>query len=183
MRGIELWDTFSDCLLAELRDKDADQIAAGWSSSAARTKFYLGPDGVLDRVAHQMGMTFCREYMKLDGHLKRDDGFPQIFVEVENAPQSTQNEVEKLCYVRAPLKVLVTVSTWPNPPLRDMWLQGIADCAHWLPECPDVVYGLIIGQVKATQPTGRILVYHLLTASSTGVIITENREELIAQLR
>jgi hypothetical protein len=186
-KGLTLWNALVTALLDELRALPQERIDYFWSTPSKRTEGYLASDqGLLPRIAQRLGMVFTPEVRRIDGEFKyMADGFPQIFAEVENNASSiAESELEKLCYVRAPLKLIITVCPWPNPELRDRWLKVIADCAkEWLPESPEVVYGFIIGecrweeQVDSPQRPG--LFFHLFAVSSAGELVDERPQEFI----
>jgi hypothetical protein len=181
-KGLTLWNEFVPALLTELRALPQDELDRSWSSDSERTKVYLGSGrtrGILPGVADRLRMKSMQEFMRFDIHFTDDRGFPQIFVEVENnAGSIADSELVKLCYIRAPLKLIIAVRKWPDAVLTDRWLGDIADCArNWLPE-PEVVYGFIIGEArKAGSRTG--LYYHFLAVDSDGSQVDERRDEFV----
>jgi len=186
-RGLKLWNDFASELLRELRVLSPEQLSEFWGTVPGRTEFYLNRDcGLIKKIATRMGMRFPKkENMHIDGELDREDGFPEIFIEVENYVKGVaDSELEKLCYVRAPLKVLITVCAWPNEALKSRWLQDVRDCQQkWLPESAEVVYGFIIGEAKQeNKDSGKRegLKFHLFAASPDGEIIDERPAEVVA---
>lgn len=185
-RGLVLWNDFTVQFLQELQLMSSVQVRDFWGTATDRTRCYLTPDcGILPKIAKRMGMRFAWEHMRIDGELCREDGFPEIFVEVENdAVTIADSELEKLCYVRAPLKLLITVMKWPNEVLKSRWLQDVKDCQqNWFPESTDVVYGFIIGEAKweKTDSGQRLgLTFHLFAASPDGNIVDERPSEVVS---
>jgi hypothetical protein len=106
LRGLSLWKDFTSELLRELHAMSPDEVKEFWSTPTKRTDCYLAPNrGMLPRMAEKVGMQFKREYLRIDGELCRDEGFPEIFVELENDGASVaDSELEKLCYVRIAVK-------------------------------------------------------------------------------
>ena len=183
-KGLTLWNDFVRLLLDELRAMPREEIDYFWSTAPARTNCYLNPGhGILPKIAARLGMTFSTEVMRFDGQFRyKEPGFPLIFVEVENNADSiADNELEKLCYVRAPLKLVITVCKWPNSGLKTRWLKDIADCANqWLPESSDVVYGFVIGEAKWVEAERRLgLFFHCFVADANGMLIEERHSEFI----
>jgi len=184
-KGLTLWNDFAFEMLRELRGMSPEKRREFWGTPKDRTEFYLALDyGMIPKVAKRMGMRFVREYMRIDGVLFPENGFPQVFVESENDPTGiADSEIEKLCYVRAPLKVVVTVSRWPDESRRSRWLQDIKDCQQkWLTESPEVLYGFIIGEAKRedTGPGKRLgLTFHLFGASPDGEIVDTRPPEVV----
>ncbi len=180
-RGLELWKAIKAGFLAEL--DSMSQGSAGdrrdfWSTPRNRTDWYLyRRDAILVRVAQRLHLPpFAMEVMNFDGLFKDQGGFPQIFVEVENnANLVLASELRKLCYVRAPLKLLITVSVRSKvPDRRSEWLAQIAACARWLPKSPEVVYGFITGDGLTVFPA---LSFEFFAASSTGEELLDERSE------
>jgi hypothetical protein len=183
-KGLVLWNDFMPMLLDELRSMPQGKIDYFWSTASARTNCYLSPDqGILPKIAARLGMVFSTEIMRFDGQFRyKEPGFPLIFVEVENNPSSiADSELEKLCYVRAPLKLVITVCRWPNSALKTRGLKDIADCAEqWLLESSEVVYGFVIGEAKWVEAERRPgLFYHSFAADANGIVIEERPSEFV----
>jgi len=183
-KGLELWNKFVGRLLEELHAMPQDKVDDFWSAPTARTYCYLDRDrGLLPKIAKDLDMAFSKEIMHIDGQFRyKEPGFPLIFVEVENDARGIKSsELEKLCYVRAPLKLLITVRKWPDPDLKASWLRDIADCnGQWLPESPEVVYGFVIGEGKWVQAEHRKgLFFHCFAADANGRVIEERPSEFI----
>jgi len=162
-----------------------EQVRDFWGTPTDRTETYLAIDhGIIPEIARTMGMRFVREYMRIDGELFPNNGFPHVFIESENDPTSiADSELEKLCYLRAPLKVVITVSKWPDESLRTRWLQDIKDCQQkWLPESEDVIYGFVVGEAKweETDVGKRLgLTFHLFAVSPDGEVVDERPPEVV----
>jgi hypothetical protein len=188
-KGLKLWNDLAFEFLRELRAMSPEQLKKFWGTRSDRTASYLGKkDGILPRIAMKMGMRFKAEHMRFDGEFYRegDDGFPEVFVEVENkATDIARSELENLCYLRAPLKLVITVSMGPeqDKALKSQWLKDVKDCQQkWLKESPEVVYGFIIGEVKwedTDQGKRKGLKFHLFAASPDGEIVVKERDEVV----
>ncbi len=182
--GLQLWNNFVDAFLTEVKKlgSSSDELHSFWGSITGRTDRYLGNSGLLKRIDSKLKLEFIWEYLHIDGCYRDSNGWPQVFVEVENNPNSTLNEIEKLCYVRAPLKILITVSKWPpDKPLKQIWTKNISNSWQWLQESPDTVYGFMIGEAKKDNSQGESLFYHYFSVSATGEVLNGEKEEFIGK--
>ena len=75
-------------------------------------------------VAGGMRLKLCPEWAQVDYALclRRPEPVPLIFVESENEVEKTGHEVQKLCSMSAPLRVLITVAQWDDAP--GFWNRG-----------------------------------------------------------
>ena len=160
MKPLDLWTRFREELLTELRSRLSAPEVLAWclgatADAAKRTSLFTLKDGVLDRAAqHLQGMELvlsrgsnrAEDYLRIDATIRDTDGYPQVFIEVENRLSDTQREVEKLTYVRSPLRVLITYgSRWPDEQRIEEWRSQVSRCQrNWLAESPEVVYGFAI---------------------------------------
>src|ERR1700733_2392818 len=157
-RGQKLWEDFGSCLLVWLRDMSPEQARAFFANPSDRTTGYC--KDLLPRIGQLMNMGFvCEGAMRFDFQLRNESGLTEIFVESENYinyivawnVHADTQELEKLCYVRAPLKVIIT-STEPYlggrqrdrraviGDLKNRSVKRIAEFAKWLPESSAAVY-------------------------------------------
>ena len=175
--GRELWRKFEDAFLGEVRSLSKNDLHIFWWSSSGRTK--TNADRVLPGVGGRLHLEFVTEYLRIDGHYRDQKGCAQIFLEWENDVNTTAEEIDKLCYVRAPLKVLVTVSEWPCVKVKETWLNMIRDSWRWLPEAGETLYGFVIGEAKEMESGGEGLFFHFFTSSAKGDP-SEEEEQFIA---
>lgn len=180
--GHEIWESFVAAFLAEVRSLSESDRMRFWETETSRTATY---DALLPRVANKLGMDFKSEYMTVDGHLKlaggRWNGFAQIWVEYENRIGGTEEEMDKLCYLRSPVKVLITVGTWPSE-WKEKWRAYVRENNLWLPESPKAVYGFIVGEARRIDSDKECLHFHIFTLSPDGTETCQEKEELIGEL-
>src|SRR5208282_4961611 len=147
-KGEEIWQNFVTAFLSEVRSMSDGDRDFSWSSQKARTSTY---GELLTRVGARLGMVIVPEYMHVDRHFKKaggpEAGFPEIWVEFENEMGKTLEEMDKLCYLRSFLKVLITVGAWPSN-WKDKWRSHVKGNNVWLPESQETVYGFIVGEAK-----------------------------------
>jgi hypothetical protein len=181
-KGLELWRGVKAGFLAELDAMYRGPIEDRqefWSTPRARTNWYLCrlEGALLPGVAQRLGMPpIAMQVMNFDDLFKDAAGFPQIFIEVENnAGLVAASELEKLCYVQAPLKLLITVSLQSRiPERRSKWIGDIAARAQWFAEAPEAVYGFISGDGQTSFPA---LAFSFFAASSSGEELLDERDE------
>lgn len=182
--GADLWNDFRKLFLAEVCKLNYEERKQFWWSRRDRTERYRG---LLRSIAGELKLDYnpkvAEKYFRIDGVYADPAccGMPQIWIEYENDARSTQLEMDKLCYVRSPLKVLITVSRWPAVRLKEEWLQYIRDSWSCWPESADTVYGFIIGEAKETVRGGESLFFHFFSVSADGNA-TPEEEELIGGL-
>jgi len=180
--GQEIWQNFVTAFLSEVRNMSDSDRNCFWSGQKARTSTY---GELLTRVSARLGMDMVPEYMHVDWHFKRargpEAGFPQIWVEVENEMGKTLEEMDKLCYLRSFLKILITVGTWPSD-WKDKWCSHVKANNLWLAESQETLYGFLVGEAKRAGGGNECLDYHLFAFSPEGKEICAEREELIGEL-
>jgi len=115
MLSIELWNDFKanlkDCLLATPKDK----LLHSWGTNPSRTTLYF--EGILPVVASKMNLLFKSEKpLRVDGLFYKIGGqstqIPIVAIEAENNIKSSDQEIEKLCYLAVPLKILFVCYEW-----------------------------------------------------------------------
>ena len=81
-------------------------------------KFYT--DHLLPQVANDMNLEITKEKFKVDFVMGKEDSsehvIPKIYIESENVFNSAGQEIEKLCSLNSPLRILITVDERPNDP-------------------------------------------------------------------
>ncbi len=181
-KGEELWQNFVAAFLKEVRSMPVSDRNRFWSERTDRTSTY---DALLPQVGDRLAMTYVPEFMRVDGHFKKvvgpDAGFPQIWVEYENEIGKTLEEMDKLCYLRSFLKVLITVGAWPRD-WKGRWCSYVKGNNVWLPELQETAYGFIVGEAKRSGTGKECLYFHFFAISPDGREISEEREELIGEV-
>src|SRR5438445_12759241 len=102
----ELWTKFKEALMAEVRSLAQEGLLGEcWGTETGRTKMYT--ERIVPGIGQRLGLEYVPEWLNIDGGYW-DRGLARIFLETENNAQITYQEMDKLCHVRAPLKVLIT---------------------------------------------------------------------------
>ncbi len=118
-----LWADFSAKFIEYLQTAPSDALATAWSTQTERTKFYQTT--ALEHVASTLGYKFRTELFKVDfamSVVKDDRKIPIIFVESENLITTAAHEIQKLCCISAPLRILLSVAEWDET--KGVWQSG-----------------------------------------------------------
>lgn len=149
--GIELWPKFKEAFMQAVRmlpPRDRAKFCAG-PERRYRTEIYK--TRVLPDVGRRLGLTLGGGHLTIDAHYKDSGGYPYIFIEYENVATTAKQEVEKLCYVRSPLKILITVRG-PDDKLKQEWSNSVRESwREWLPESDKTVYGFVTGPAPGVR--------------------------------
>ena len=120
----DLWAQFREAFCEALSQSGRERLWEIWHRESKRTEFYAHE--LLEAVAQRLGMSLQREFLAVDYVLKESlfehQPLRRIFIESENNVFTATHEVEKLCCVSAPLKVLITVAEWEDKEPR--WRSG-----------------------------------------------------------
>ncbi|MYB59385.1 MAG: hypothetical protein F4X51_23680 [Gemmatimonadetes bacterium] len=115
-----LWFEFIKYFSVCIRKCSDEQLCQAWSNSTNRTKFYT--EHLLPQVANDMNLEISKEKFKVDFVMGKEDPsehvIPKIYIESENVFNSAGQEIEKLCSLNSPLRILITVDEWPNDPTK-----------------------------------------------------------------
>ena len=117
-----LWQIFVEHLQHSFRAFPPESFRKAWQSHADRTDFYRF---MMREVARRMKLELIPEFRKIDFAMakRRHEALvPVIFVECENITTTAYKEVDKLCWLAAPLRVLMTSVEWD--PSLGLWDNG-----------------------------------------------------------
>ncbi|WP_141195533.1 hypothetical protein [Vibrio sp. V09_P4A23P171] len=110
-KNYTLWTSFKDELVNKLGTFSRDELSDAWSSKSNRTVFYK--ESLLPLVSKELGLFHGNEEFTVDYVMSKsfyDDVYvPQIQIESENDIRTANQEMNKLCRLNSPLRVLVTV--------------------------------------------------------------------------
>ncbi len=115
-----LWFEFIEHFSVCIRKCSDEQLRQAWRKPRNRTKFYT--DHLLPQVANDMNLEITKEKFKVDFVMGKEDSsehvIPKIYIESENVFNSAGQEIEKLCSLNSPLRILITVDEWPDDPQK-----------------------------------------------------------------
>ncbi len=121
-----LWNKFKQALSEELTDTPLEQLEKAWEEK--RTTFYR--QVMIPAVADRMNLIFKDEKLNRVDYVlykKAANGYeiPVIAIESENDCTRCEEEVEKLCCLNLPLKVLFLAMEWNDATrqeqINDSW--------------------------------------------------------------
>lgn len=106
------WDTFKTAFCEALDQTPKAKFEEAWQHIRKKTEFYEWT--LMPAVGRQLGCQMKVERMRCDYTFFDESGVPIIAVESENAHPTAWQEIEYLCSLAAPLKVLVLSCDWQN---------------------------------------------------------------------
>ena len=204
--NIDLWPHFLEAFKQFIELVPEQDLARGWSSPKDRTEFYRG---AMLPLAESLGkltggdLAARGELFKVDFAISsQPEIVPLIFVETENNPVSSHEEIRKLVNLAAPLRVLITVSEWDESP--EVWKLGNKDrllsswehiirAHHQVWPRPGIV-GILVGEwhpqrelrfyayaygegQRLAWPENEIFIRRPVTAKSLGELVAKSRSD------
>jgi len=138
---------FRDALIRELRATPLADFEPGWGKNQLpdRTEYYK--EKLLPRVAASCGYQFQPEFLLVDHSFLNSDRVPVVFIESEHSHPTIGREIDRLCAVSSPVKVLLLSCEWADG-VRELvlphWKARIAAGHNYLSQ--PAVYIMVIGQ-------------------------------------
>jgi hypothetical protein len=106
----ELWSNFKDAFVKSLDVIGKSRLEEAWADVRVKTIFYK--KDLMPEIARHLGMNHKTERLRRDHSFLDANHVPMIVVECENQHGTAWQEVESLCSLAAPLKVLVLSCEW-----------------------------------------------------------------------
>lgn len=104
---------FLQALRKSFSESGDPALALAWSSKPDRTRFYA--NDLLPAAASKLKLVHQKEKFTVDHVLLKrsinDHLVPQIYIESENDYERATHEIQKLCSLNTPLRVLITATT------------------------------------------------------------------------
>ncbi|MFC3031675.1 hypothetical protein ACFOEE_03980 [Pseudoalteromonas fenneropenaei] len=173
---IYIW--FRDRLKSKLETISLSDFAIGWSTGLAnKTKFY---EQLFKEVGEFERKVVTYEQFRCDVTISDENGVPLVLIEMENAHSTASSEIEQLCCLNAPLKVLVISCAWHDSE-RERWLpiwQNIIR-KHNSAFPTNSKFCIVVGEWGRGRPCDELLRYYMVTLSSQGNVV----EDLVWQLQ
>jgi len=161
------WNRFKSSLAEELRATPIEVFAAAWGGRKDKTGFY--GSSLIPRIAQKCEMKVWYEFLRCDFALANGEGVPLVFIESENCHGSASEEIEKLCCIAAPVKVLFLSCSWHDSE-REAWLGGWLQRIrkqHDLIEF-ESIYMVVVGEWGRGNPSDEVLRYYLESFGTDG---------------
>jgi len=157
------WTTFFDHFSRGLKAMPADRFARAWNVEEERTAIYRSIVWDAKTVPAMSSLSFQPERCRIDfmlgnevttGPGLRPAFVPVIAVESENDVKDAAFEVDSLCAVAAPIKLLITCAIWKGKPPRQLPREALLE--HWRsihaahragrPNLPNDVFAVVVGE-------------------------------------
>jgi len=143
------WRNFEAALIQELKATPIAEFEKAWDGRLAKTAFYGSV--LLPKIAESLGYKIASEFLRVDFVILNSDQVPVVFIESENNHESGHEEIEKLCAVSAPVRVLFLSCDWVEGE-REKWLPGWLDiiATHHKYYGQEAVYMIVVGEWRGT---------------------------------
>lgn len=174
----DIYSWFRDSLKSKLESISIEDFNDGWSKGLRnKTNFYKNLFGEL---VDNSQMFIGHEQFRCDLTIYDKDHIPLVLIETENNHQDASTEIDQLCCLHAPLKVLVISCAWHD-----------SERSRWLPEWQAIIkkyntaypsnskFCIVVGEWGRGKPDDQILRYYMVTLSANGDIF----EDLVWQLQ
>ncbi|WP_370547441.1 hypothetical protein [Edwardsiella tarda] len=164
--------SFKNALYNKLFSIDISDFESAWGNGLSnKTRFV---EKLFSSLASDMSLFIEYEKFRCDMTLLDEDGIPLVFIESENNHSTAVTEVEQLCCLHAPLKVLVISCSWFDTE-RERWLPIWSSIIKKYSEAypTNSKFSIIIGEWGRGVPCDDILRYYMVTLSSLGEVIDD----------
>ncbi len=171
------WSKIRDTIEAELRRTPISEFEKAFGSPDAKTEFN---GQLLEAVAERLGYHRWTEFLRCDFAIVNRQKIPVAFIESENYHGTAEDEIDKLCAVSAPVKILMLSCSWSDSEraVFSPVLEG-ADCTSGINIFgEDCVYAIIVAEWGRGQPEDEVLRYLFDVIDHRGVEI-ERREVVV----
>lgn len=167
---LQLATHFNNAFCKTLAANERDPLLKMWQSTAEKTWFY--EKTLMPAVAKHLGLELHIERFRCDFMFLDENEVPLVAVESENAHPTAGHEVNCLCSLAAPLKVLLLSCEWQA-----------SEKAKYLPEWTDIIrrhhavvsadcrYLIVVGQWE--DPVDALLEYSVTLLDTSGTVIDE----------
>ena len=170
------WPKLADAVEAELCRTPMSEFEAAWKALEAKTIFN---ERLWTAASRRLGYKLFNEFLRCDFVITNPEGIPVVFIESENNHGDADHEIEKLCAVSSPIKILMLSCEWSDSE-RDNWSPG------WRKQIAlqhsyfgaDCIYVLMVGEWGRGKPDDGTLRYLLDVVDHRGVEL-ERREIVI----
>ncbi|GEP46237.1 hypothetical protein [Brevifollis gellanilyticus] len=171
VKPLQLWEEFRSAFCAALDLNSREGLGQMWENIKAKTSFYEGT--LMPMITKSLGYGLEFERFRFDYTFVDENGIPLIVVESENAHAKASHEINCLCNLAAPLKVLVLSCDWQRSEKithLPVW-QAIIQKNHAVVSV-DCLYGIIVGEWD--EPEDALLTYSFMLLDNKGAVIDEH---------
>lgn len=161
------WTTFKTAFCKALDQIPKANFEEAWSHVRKKTEFYEWT--LIPAVGQHLGCRMEFERMRCDYTFLNQAGVPVIAVESENAHATAWQEMEYLCSLAVPLKVLMLSCDWQNVKKKSLpeWTDIIRK--HHAAVSVGCLYVIISGEWEDEE----MPIYYFTLIDTAGSVIQE----------
>lgn len=174
----DIYTWFRDSLKKKLESISLDEFDTAWCNGLTnKTTFY---NKFFKELGEDAGKIVAYEQFRCDVTISDQNQIPLVLVEMENDHSDASTEIDQLCCLNAPLKVLVISCDWYETE-RDKWLPVWQDIIKKYNTAypTNSKFCIVVGEWGRGKPSDDLLRYYVVTMSSTGKVI----EDMMWQLQ
>lgn len=173
----QLATTFKDAFCKALESNERNDLLKMWQSVTDKTWFY--EKTLMPTVAQQLGWELHIEKFRCDFMFLDERAVPLVAVESENAHETAGHEVNCLCSLAAPLKVLLLSCDWQGSEKAKYlpkWAEIIR--THHSVVSLDCLYLIVVGEWD--EPKDARLEYSFTLLDTEGTVWDEIKHTMQA---
>jgi hypothetical protein len=173
----QLWADFKSAVSKALDEVEKANLIEAWKTTRRKTEFYEWV--LMPAVAKRLSLKLQIERLRCDYTFLDPNGVPLIAVESENAHPTAWQEMESLCSLAAPLKVLVLSCDWQASE-KDKYLLEWTDIIrkHHAVVSVDCLYAVVVGEWRGIDSC--LIQYSFALIDTNGKVIEESYHPIAA---
>lgn len=141
----QLWTDFKNAFIKAADEAGKSKLSEAWRDPEPKTIFYK--TNMMPRIAEHLAMRHKVERLRRDHTFLDENCVPKVIIECENKHGEAWREMESLCSLAAPLKVLVLSCDWEDTEraiFLPNWIKIIKK--HHAVISLDCLYAIIVGE-------------------------------------
>lgn len=174
---LQIWQQFKGAFQKALDEAGPQKLTQAWQHVRNKTAFY--EQLLMPAIAKHLRLEFQIERLRCDYTFLSIDGVPLVAVEAENCHGTASKEIDSLCSLAAPVKVLVLSCSWEDTEeqkFRPKWIEVIK--AHHSLVSVDCIYAIIVGE---WQEEGACMIRYSFTPIEPNGTVHQKTYHEIAQ--
>jgi hypothetical protein len=170
----KLWAAFKTAFCKALDETEKPKRVEAWRTVRNKTEFY--EQTLMPAIKKLLSYDLQIERLRCDYTFLDGAGVPLIAVESENAHSTAWLEIEYLCSLAVPLKVLVLSCDWQAE--KDKYLKEWTEIIRKHHAVVDVkcLYAVIVGEWD--EPADAILEYTFTLLDTNGTLLEEAKHSV-----
>jgi hypothetical protein len=162
---IQIWEDFRNAFCKALDETDKATLLDMWSHVRKKTFYY--EKTLMPSIAGHLSYELQIERQRCDYSFLNQNGVPLIAVESENDYRTAWHEMESLCSLAAPVKILILSCDWQGVKGKYLSEWGEIIRKHHAVVSVDSRYAIIVGE-WAEQPADARLNYSFTLVDTAG---------------